>query len=92
MGSGVPVEDGPECVGEVVDGVNTGQLAGSDERGEHSPVFSADLVSRKAELWRALGSAIIFGLSLSSFLTLFLIPVLYRMTASKREQDGGGAS
>lgn len=39
-------------------------------------------------LWQALGSAIIFGLMFSSFLTLFIIPVLYRMLASKREQMG----
>jgi HAE1 family hydrophobic/amphiphilic exporter-1 len=38
-------------------------------------------------LWQALGSAIIFGLMFSSFLTLFIIPVLYRMLASKRERD-----
>jgi HAE1 family hydrophobic/amphiphilic exporter-1 len=29
------------------------------------------------EMWRALGSAVIFGLVLSSFLTLFLVPVLF---------------
>jgi multidrug efflux pump subunit AcrB len=29
------------------------------------------------ELWRALGSAIIFGLSISSFFTLFVVPTLY---------------
>ena len=29
------------------------------------------------ELWRALGSAVIFGLMLSSFLTLFIVPTLY---------------
>ncbi len=39
-------------------------------------------------LWQALGSAIIFGLMFSSFLTLFIIPILYRMLASKREQMG----
>jgi HAE1 family hydrophobic/amphiphilic exporter-1 len=37
-------------------------------------------------LWQALGSAIIFGLMFSSFLTLFIIPVLYRMLASAREK------
>lgn len=30
------------------------------------------------EMWRALGGAIIFGLMLSSFLTLFIVPVLYK--------------
>ncbi len=29
------------------------------------------------ELWRALGSAVIFGLMLSSFLTLFVVPTFY---------------
>ncbi|MFA5925831.1 MAG: efflux RND transporter permease subunit [Parcubacteria group bacterium] len=29
------------------------------------------------ELWRSLGSAIIFGLSISSFFTLFVVPTLY---------------
>jgi multidrug efflux pump subunit AcrB len=29
------------------------------------------------ELWRALGSAVIFGLSISSFFTLFVVPTLY---------------
>lgn len=38
-------------------------------------------------MWQALGSAIIFGLMFSSFLTLFVIPVLYRMLASSREQQ-----
>jgi len=37
-------------------------------------------------MWQALGSAIIFGLMFSSFLTLFIIPVLYRMLASRQEQ------
>jgi HAE1 family hydrophobic/amphiphilic exporter-1 len=30
------------------------------------------------EMWRALGGAIIFGLMLSSFLTLFIVPVLFK--------------
>lgn len=29
------------------------------------------------EFWRGLGSAVIFGLMLSSFLTLFVIPILF---------------
>ena len=36
-------------------------------------------------LWRALGGAIIFGLMLSSFLTLFIIPILYYMLFKKSE-------
>lgn len=31
------------------------------------------------EMWKALGTAMIFGLALSSFLTLFIIPVLFAM-------------
>ncbi len=30
------------------------------------------------EMWRALGGAVIFGLMLSSFLTLFIVPVLFK--------------
>ncbi len=36
-------------------------------------------------LWRALGGAIIFGLMLSSFLTLFIVPILYYMFFKKSE-------
>ena len=38
------------------------------------------------ETWMALGSAVIFGLSISSFLTLFVVPTLYVVFASKREK------
>ncbi len=38
------------------------------------------------ELWRALGSAIIFGLTMSSFFTLFVVPVLYISLMRTREQ------
>lgn len=34
-------------------------------------------------LWKALGSAVIFGLALSSFLTLFIVPVLYHTLARR---------
>jgi multidrug efflux pump subunit AcrB len=34
-------------------------------------------VTLSDEFWRALGSTIIFGLALSSFLTLFIVPALY---------------
>jgi multidrug efflux pump subunit AcrB len=38
--------------------------------------------------WKALGSAVIFGLSLSSFLTLFIVPVLFLVLhASRGEVD-----
>jgi len=36
--------------------------------------------------WTALGSAIIFGLSISSFFTLFVIPILYMTFIDKKEQ------
>ena len=39
------------------------------------------------DFWQALGSAIIFGLIFSSFLTLFIIPVLYIVLSSKRERE-----
>ncbi len=38
------------------------------------------------ELWRALGSAIIFGLTISSFFTLFIVPVLYISLIGKKER------
>lgn len=38
------------------------------------------------DLWQALGSAIIFGLMFSSFLTLFIIPILYFSFASREER------
>jgi len=36
--------------------------------------------------WTALGSAIIFGLSISSFFTLFIIPTLYMTLVNKKER------
>ncbi len=36
--------------------------------------------------WTALGSAIIFGLSISSFFTLFIIPILYMTFVNKKER------
>jgi HAE1 family hydrophobic/amphiphilic exporter-1 len=50
-------------------------------------IFGIAPITLSNELWRALGTAIIFGLSLSSFLTLFLVPLLFRMTASRRERN-----
>jgi HAE1 family hydrophobic/amphiphilic exporter-1 len=38
------------------------------------------------ETWLGLGAAIIFGLMLSSFLTLFIVPVLYRMMVKENER------
>lgn len=40
-------------------------------------IFGIIPITLSNELWRALGSAIIFGLLLSSFLTLFLVPTLF---------------
>ena len=40
-------------------------------------IFGIIPITFSSELWRALGSAVIFGLLLSSFLTLFLVPVLF---------------
>ncbi|MFA6551267.1 MAG: efflux RND transporter permease subunit [Patescibacteria group bacterium] len=36
--------------------------------------------------WTALGSAVIFGLTLSSFLTLFIVPTLFRMMIGEKER------
>ncbi|NTW15597.1 MAG: efflux RND transporter permease subunit [Candidatus Moranbacteria bacterium] len=44
------------------------------------------------EVWQGLGSVIIFGLMLSSFLTLFIVPLLYRMLAPRREREAADAS
>ena len=38
------------------------------------------------ELWRSLGGAVIFGLSLSSFLTLFIVPALFVVFIGTKEQ------
>ncbi|MBP9752145.1 MAG: efflux RND transporter permease subunit [Candidatus Moranbacteria bacterium] len=51
-------------------------------------IFGIVPITLSNELWQALGTAIIFGLSLSSFLTLFLVPLLFRMTASRRDRNG----
>ncbi|MFA6183481.1 MAG: efflux RND transporter permease subunit [Parcubacteria group bacterium] len=40
-------------------------------------IFGIIPITLSNEMWRALGSAVIFGLVLSSFLTLFLVPVLF---------------
>ncbi|TSD02103.1 MAG: cation/multidrug efflux pump [Parcubacteria group bacterium Athens0714_25] len=38
------------------------------------------------ETWTALGSAVIFGLSISSFFTLFIVPTLYMTFIDKKER------
>jgi HAE1 family hydrophobic/amphiphilic exporter-1 len=43
-------------------------------------------VTLSNEVWRALGGAIIFGLMLSSFLTLFIVPVLFASFIKNKEQ------
>lgn len=43
-------------------------------------------VTLSNELWMALGSAIIFGLSFSSFLTLIMVPVLFASWISEKER------
>lgn len=48
-------------------------------------IFGIVPITLSNELWRALGSAVIFGLLLSSFLTLFLVPVLF-VTFIKEEK------
>ncbi|HEX7724771.1 MAG TPA: efflux RND transporter permease subunit, partial [Candidatus Paceibacterota bacterium] len=42
-------------------------------------IFGILPVTLSDEFWRALGSAVIFGLTLSSFLTLFIVPAFYLM-------------
>jgi HAE1 family hydrophobic/amphiphilic exporter-1 len=48
-------------------------------------IFGIIPITLSNELWRALGSAVIFGLVLSSFLTLFLVPTLF-VTFIKEEK------
>jgi len=43
-------------------------------------------VTLSNETWMSLGGAIIFGLSLSSFFTLFIIPTLYKMVVGREER------
>jgi HAE1 family hydrophobic/amphiphilic exporter-1 len=49
-------------------------------------IFGIIPITLSNELWRALGSAVIFGLVLSSFLTLFLVPALF-ITFVKKDED-----
>ncbi|HPN54542.1 MAG TPA: efflux RND transporter permease subunit [Candidatus Moranbacteria bacterium] len=43
-------------------------------------------ITLSSELWRALGSVVIFGLLLSSFLTLFVVPVLFTTFVKERDK------
>ncbi|MBN1258885.1 efflux RND transporter permease subunit [Candidatus Peregrinibacteria bacterium] len=49
-------------------------------------IFGIIPVTLSNETWKALGGSIIFGLSLSSFLTLFIVPVLFVTLVSPRER------
>ncbi len=42
-------------------------------------IFGILPVTLSDEFWQALGSAVIFGLTLSSFLTLYIVPAMYLM-------------
>jgi HAE1 family hydrophobic/amphiphilic exporter-1 len=43
-------------------------------------------ITMSNDMWRALGSAIIFGLLLSSFLTLFVVPTMFMTFIKDRDQ------
>ncbi len=49
-------------------------------------IFGIIPITLSNELWRALGSAIIFGLMLSSFLTLFLVPTFFVTFINEKEE------
>lgn len=49
-------------------------------------IFGIIPITLSNELWKALGGAIIFGLSLSSFLTLVIVPVLFATLIKKDER------
>jgi len=49
-------------------------------------IFGIIPVTLSNETWMSLGSAIIFGLSLSSFLTLFIIPILFVTMINEKEK------
>ncbi len=49
-------------------------------------IFGILPVTLSNDLWRALGSAVIFGLMLSSFLTLFMVPTLFVTLIGEKER------
>jgi multidrug efflux pump subunit AcrB len=49
-------------------------------------IFGIIPITLSNELWRALGSAVIFGLSISSFFTLFIVPTLYVTFIGEKER------
>lgn len=48
-------------------------------------IFGIIPITMSSETWRALGSAIIFGLMLSSFLTLFIVPTMFHSFIKDRD-------
>jgi multidrug efflux pump subunit AcrB len=50
-------------------------------------IFGILPVTLSDEFWRALGSAVIFGLTLSSFLTLFLVPAFYLILMKPKTEE-----
>jgi multidrug efflux pump subunit AcrB len=49
------------------------------------PLYAAKIpLTLSADLWRSLGTSIIFGLLFSTVLTLFIISMLYLRFAEKR--------
>ncbi len=49
-------------------------------------IFGIIPITLSNETWKALGGAVIFGLMLSSFFTLFVIPTLYMVLMAKKER------
>lgn len=52
-------------------------------------IFGILPITLSNAMWQALGSAVIFGLTLSSFLTLFIVPVLFVTMMRPRASLGG---
>lgn len=50
-------------------------------------IFGILPVTLSDEFWQALGSSVIFGLTLSSFLTLFLVPAFYLILMKEKETN-----